>query len=155
VFPPGAVLYPGILLPLHVFEERGGVVPRREHRRRPPARPAPTSLGPAGSGWRRRSCWGAIARGTLADPYAAERVPRHRSTDARHLGVLTHGETRVLHYLPTNLSAPEIAGELYLSVNTVRTHQRHLYQKLGARSRTQAVAQARALGLLAPSPRRC
>ena len=98
---------------------------------------------------------GAIARGTLADPYAAERVPRHRSTDARHLGVLTHGETRVLHYLPTNLSAPEIAGELYLSVNTIRTHQRHLFQKLGARSRTQAVAQARALGLLAPSPRRC
>jgi hypothetical protein len=39
----------------------------------------------------------------------------------RHLGVLTHGETRVLHYLPTNLSAPEIAGELYLSANTVRT----------------------------------
>ena len=88
-------------------------------------------------------------------PHAAGRVPRHRSTDARHLGVLTHGETRVLRYLPTNLSAPEIAGELYLSVNIVRTHQRHLYQKLGARSRTQAVAHACALGLLAPSPRRC
>jgi len=57
----------------------------------------------------------------------------------------------VLHYLPTNLSAREIAGELYLSVNTVKTQQRHLYQKkLGARSRTQAVEQARALGLLAP-----
>jgi regulatory LuxR family protein len=40
-----------------------------------------------------------------------------------------------------------------LSVNTVKTHQRHLYQKLGARSRTQAVGQARALGLLASSPR--
>jgi LuxR family transcriptional regulator, maltose regulon positive regulatory protein len=61
----------------------------------------------------------------------------------------THGETRVLHYLPTHLSAREIAGELCLSVNTVKTHQRHLYQKLGARSRTQAVEQARALGLLA------
>jgi hypothetical protein len=45
---------------------------------------------------------GAIARGTLADPDAAGRVPRHRSTDARHLGVLTHGETLVLHYLPIN-----------------------------------------------------
>jgi hypothetical protein len=53
----------------------------------------------------------------------------------------------------TNLSAREIAGELYLSVNTVRTHQRHVYQKLGARSRTQAVEQAQALGLLAPPPR--
>jgi LuxR family transcriptional regulator, maltose regulon positive regulatory protein len=68
---------------------------------------------------------------------------------------LTHGETRVLHYLPTNLSAREIAGELYLSVNTVKTHQRHLYQKLGVSSRSQAVGRARALGLLAPGlPRR-
>ncbi len=43
-------------------------------------------------------------------------------------------ETRVLHCLPTNLSAPEIGGELYPSVNAVRTHQRHLHQKLGERS---------------------
>jgi LuxR family maltose regulon positive regulatory protein len=41
----------------------------------------------------------------------------------------------VLHYLPTNLSAREIAGELYLSVNTVKTQQ-HPVSKLGARSRT-------------------
>jgi LuxR family transcriptional regulator, maltose regulon positive regulatory protein len=66
-----------------------------------------------------------------------------------HREVPTHGEIRVLCYLPTNLSAREIAGELYLSVNTVKTHQRHLYQKLGVRSRTQAVERARALGLLA------
>jgi LuxR family transcriptional regulator, maltose regulon positive regulatory protein len=50
----------------------------------------------------------------------------------RHLETLTHGETRVLRYLPTNLTAREIARGLYLSVNTVKTHQRHLYQKLGA-----------------------
>jgi DNA-binding CsgD family transcriptional regulator len=97
---------------------------------------------------------GATARSTLADRDAAGRALPHRSTGAGHLGALTHGETRVLYYLPTNLSAREIAGELYLSVNTVKTHQRHLYAKLGARSRTQAVQQARALGLLAPSPRR-
>ena len=36
---------------------------------------------------------------------------------------LTHGKTRVLRYLPTNLSAREITGELYLSVNTVKTQQ--------------------------------
>jgi DNA-binding NarL/FixJ family response regulator len=88
---------------------------------------------------------GAMARDTLADAKAA---------DVRYLEILTHGETRVLHYLPTNLSAPEIAGELCLSVNTVKTHQRHLYQKLGARSRTQAVEKARALGLLAPISRK-
>jgi LuxR family transcriptional regulator, maltose regulon positive regulatory protein len=60
----------------------------------------------------------------------------------------------VLHYLPTNLSAREIGDELYLSVNTVKTHQRHLYQKLGVCSRTQAVDRARALGLLAPASRK-
>jgi LuxR family maltose regulon positive regulatory protein len=66
---------------------------------------------------------------------------------------LTESETRVLRYLPTNLPAPEIANELTLSVNTVRTHIRHLYEKLAAHSRTGAVEQARALGLLAPSAR--
>ena len=67
---------------------------------------------------------------------------------------LSQGEMRVLRYLPTRLSAPEIAGELYLSVNTVKTHMRHLYDKLGVHRRHEAVEQARALGLLAPSPRR-
>ena len=67
---------------------------------------------------------------------------------------LSHAEARVLRYLPTKLSAPEIAGELYLSVNTVKTHMRHLYDKLGVHRRHEAVEQARALGLLAPSPRR-
>ena len=89
-----------------------------------------------------------LLAGTDDGPASPPRTP------ARHLEVLTHGETRVLHYLPTNLSAREIADELYLSVNTVKTHQRHLYHKLGARSRTQAVEQARALGLIALSARR-
>jgi LuxR family maltose regulon positive regulatory protein len=70
-----------------------------------------------------------------------------------HIEALSRGEVRVLRYLQTNLSAREIAGELSISVNTVKTHQRHLYQKLGARSRTQAVGLARALGLLTPSAR--
>jgi LuxR family maltose regulon positive regulatory protein len=67
---------------------------------------------------------------------------------------LSHAEARVLRYLPTKLSAPEIADELYLSVNTVKTHMRHLYDKLGVHRRHEAVEQARALGLLAPAPRR-
>jgi LuxR family maltose regulon positive regulatory protein len=66
---------------------------------------------------------------------------------------LSQSELRVLRYLPTNLSAPEIAGELSVSVTTIRTHIRHLFAKLGVNRRTEAVAQARALGLLAPSPR--
>ena len=67
---------------------------------------------------------------------------------------LSQAETRVLRYLPTNLTATEIAGQLYLSVNTVRTHMRHVYDKLGTHRRRGAVERARALGLLAPSTRR-
>jgi LuxR family maltose regulon positive regulatory protein len=58
---------------------------------------------------------------------------------------LSKTEIRVLRYLPTNLSAPEIARELSLSVHTVRTHIRHLFVKLGVHGRTEAVARARAL----------
>ena len=66
---------------------------------------------------------------------------------------LSQSEIRVLRYMPTNLSTPEIARELSLSVHTIRTHVRHLFAKLGAHGRTEAVARARALGLLAPSGR--
>jgi LuxR family maltose regulon positive regulatory protein len=64
---------------------------------------------------------------------------------------LSESELRVLRYLPTNLTAPEIAGELYVSRNTVKTHLRSLYAKLGTHRRTEAVERARNLGLLAPS----
>jgi len=67
---------------------------------------------------------------------------------------LSDSEIRVLRYLPTNLTAPEIAAELYVSPNTVKTHTRHLYAKLGTHGRAEAVARARALGLLAPSAHR-
>jgi ATP/maltotriose-dependent transcriptional regulator MalT len=66
------------------------------------------------------------------------------------LDAITQGEARVLRYLPTHLSARQIAAELYLSMNTVKTHQRHLYAKLDAHSRAQAVERARDLGLLVP-----
>jgi LuxR family maltose regulon positive regulatory protein len=64
---------------------------------------------------------------------------------------LTESETRVLRYLPTHMGAPDIAAELCLSANTVRTHLRHLYRKLGVHSRREAVQRARAIGLLAGS----
>jgi LuxR family maltose regulon positive regulatory protein len=66
---------------------------------------------------------------------------------------LSQSEIRVLRYLPTNLSAREVARELSVSLNTVRTHMRHIFAKLGVHRRTEAVTRARALGLLAPSPR--
>ena len=86
-----------------------------------------------------------LAGRTPAPPRAGPRPP---------LKPLSDSELRVLRYLPTNLSGPEIAGELCVSHNTVRTHITHLYGKLGAHTRAEAVARARALGLLAPSPLR-
>ncbi len=61
---------------------------------------------------------------------------------------LSPSELRVLRYLPTNLSRPEIAGELSVSVNTVNTHVRNIYAKLQARDRSSAVQRARELRLL-------
>jgi LuxR family maltose regulon positive regulatory protein len=75
----------------------------------------------------------------------AEREPASRASEAKPLREpLTESETRVLRYLPTNLSVQEIAGELYLSANTVKFHIRHLYAKLGAHQRSEAVERARA-----------
>jgi LuxR family transcriptional regulator, maltose regulon positive regulatory protein len=62
---------------------------------------------------------------------------------------LTPGELRVLRYLPSNLSRPEIAGELSLSPNTVNAHVRSIYAKLDVRDRSSAVQRARQLRLLA------
>ena len=61
---------------------------------------------------------------------------------------LSPGELRVLRYLPTNLSRPEIAVDLSVSVNTVSTHLRKIYAKLGADDRSAAVHRARELRLL-------
>ncbi len=62
---------------------------------------------------------------------------------------LSPGEIRVLRYLPTNLSRPEIAGELSVSPNTVNAHIRSIYAKLQVRDRSSAVRRARELRLLA------
>jgi LuxR family transcriptional regulator, maltose regulon positive regulatory protein len=61
---------------------------------------------------------------------------------------LSPGELRVLRYLPTNMSRPEIADELSISLNTVGTHLRRIYAKLGADDRSEAVQRARELRLL-------
>jgi LuxR family maltose regulon positive regulatory protein len=63
-------------------------------------------------------------------------------------GELTDRELVVLRLLATTLSQREIAQELYVSVNTVRTHIQGVYRKLGAASREEAVAVARDHGLL-------
>jgi LuxR family maltose regulon positive regulatory protein len=85
-----------------------------------------------------------LAARNSAPPLAGPRAP---------LEPLSSTEIRVMRYLPTNLTGPEIARELSISRNTVKTHTRNLYAKLGVHTRAEAVTRARALGLLAPSPR--
>jgi LuxR family maltose regulon positive regulatory protein len=61
---------------------------------------------------------------------------------------LTDAELRVLALLPTHLTAPQIAVELFVAQSTVRSQITSIYRKLGARSRAEAVRRARELGLL-------
>jgi LuxR family maltose regulon positive regulatory protein len=61
---------------------------------------------------------------------------------------LTTAELRILQFLPTHLSLPEIAKELNVSANTVKTHTRAVYRKLDASSRSEAVTRARGAGLI-------
>ena len=60
----------------------------------------------------------------------------------------SHAELAVLRCLATGLSRREIGEQLYISLNTVKTHTRELYRKLGATSRADAVTSAQSLGLL-------
>ena len=73
---------------------------------------------------------------------------RARAADGRRGEDLSEREMAVLRYLPTPLTFAEIAGQLYVSKNTVRTHAQSIYRKLGAESRADAVAAARRERLL-------
>jgi LuxR family maltose regulon positive regulatory protein len=75
-------------------------------------------------------------------PPSTDREPLPRAE------ALSPSELRVLRYLPTNMTRPEIARELYVSINTVNTHIRNIYSKLDARSRSSAVQRARELRLI-------
>jgi DNA-binding CsgD family transcriptional regulator len=90
---------------------------------------------------------------TVAAPYHARhaRDPGHRveaGTIPRAGQALTGAELRLLRLLSTHLSFPEIASELFLSRNTVKSQAYSIYHKLGASSRSQAVARSCELGLL-------
>ena len=61
---------------------------------------------------------------------------------------LSDREILVLRYLPSRLSNPEIARNLYVSVNTLKTHLKHIYRKLGVANRSEAIEMAESLGLL-------
>jgi LuxR family transcriptional regulator, maltose regulon positive regulatory protein len=80
-------------------------------------------------------------------------IPPGNESSPAQIGQLSPTELRVLRYLPTNLSRPEIASELSVSVNTVNTHVRSIYAKLNAHYRSSAVRRARAMRLLSAGTR--
>jgi LuxR family maltose regulon positive regulatory protein len=97
---------------------------------------------------RHQTAHAALLAGILDVLHGASPAARQQSAPPP-AGELSPGELRVLRYLPTNLSRPEIAGELSVSLNTVSTHLRSIYAKLQVRDRSSAVRRARELRLLA------
>jgi len=97
---------------------------------------------------RHETAHAALLAGIIDVLHGSSRAPANQQPLAE-LEELSPGELRVLRYLPTNLSRPEIAGELSVSVNTVSTHVRSIYAKLQVSDRSSAVQRARELRLLA------
>ena len=121
------------------------------------SRPPPSACA-APSWWRRPACGRCsterIEAGTAVAAFAVDLLRRMSGQHDRPLPpaalveALTEREQVVLRYLASTLSNAEIAAELYLSVNTVKTHQRMIYRKLGADGRRDAVRRAKQLRLL-------
>ncbi|WP_111720718.1 LuxR C-terminal-related transcriptional regulator [Homoserinimonas sp. OAct 916] len=70
------------------------------------------------------------------------------ATPATGTELVSDRELQVLKLLASELTGPEIARELFISLNTLRTHTRHIFEKLGVNSRIAAVQHARTLGLI-------
>ena len=88
--------------------------------------------------------------GTLVDDAQAlrDRLANERGSGALRASALSAAELRLLPLLSTHLSFPEIAAELFVSRNTVKSQVLSIYRKLSATSRSEAVGRARELGLL-------
>jgi len=86
--------------------------------------------------------------GTILDMITQGPGERGGSSPGKTALSVSDAEIRVLRYLPSDLTVPEIARQLSLSVNTVRTHMRHIYDKLHTHHRRDVVQRASALGLL-------
>jgi len=84
--------------------------------------------------------------GELLDPLAESERPCRPK--AQLLEPLTDREQMILRYLPTTLSNREMAAELFVSTNTVKSHLRNIYRKLDVERRKEAVVRARELQLL-------
>jgi LuxR family transcriptional regulator, maltose regulon positive regulatory protein len=98
-----------------------------------------------------------IAQGTAHRAFAGELLAvleqepsARRSNGDPLLEPLSDRELAVLRFLPTMMSNAEIAGEMFVSVNTVKTHLKHIYRKLDVSERRDAVRRGRELHLLSP-----
>jgi LuxR family maltose regulon positive regulatory protein len=83
---------------------------------------------------------------TAEPQQASAPCPRPPTTTGRE--PLSEREDEVLRLLATDLTGPDIAGRLFMSVNTFRTHTRHIFTKLDVNTRRGAVSRARQLNLL-------
>ncbi len=105
-----------------------------------PARSAVTVLVPPTS----RS---AVFAGRILERFDTQ-LPRGDGSQARAEVPLTDSELAVLRFLPSHMTNQEIAEALFLSINTVKTHLRSVYRKLGVTSRREAIARGRRLDLV-------
>ncbi len=104
----------------------------------------------AGGVWAGLIATAFLALGVAVGVHLVRRTPAPQSSDPDAQAALgiTPRELEVLHAIADGLSTKEIARRLAISPNTVKTHSARLYEKLSAVRRTEAIAKARALGLL-------
>jgi len=91
----------------------------------------------------RVACRVATEPASGGDPF-----PQKGSGSERVVETLSARELEVLHLLDTELDGPEIAQHLFVALNTLRTHTKSIYTKLGVNNRRAAVRRGRELGLL-------
>jgi LuxR family maltose regulon positive regulatory protein len=97
-----------------------------------------------------RSCPdpGPRIQGLLAEARGRGRIAARSALTPAGVEELSEGEFRVLRLLASDLTQREIGAELYLSLNTIKSHTRSIFRKLGASSREECVARARELELI-------
>jgi DNA-binding CsgD family transcriptional regulator len=88
--------------------------------------------------------------GHVGGPGAAIAAELDRAHQRTATTALSGRELAVLQFLPTRLTNQEIGSQIFVSPNTVKTHLKSLYRRLGVGSRDEAVRRARQLGLLPP-----
>ena len=102
---------------------------------------------------RQRAGWDYVHRLLAARAADGDAAPTTTSGDQTHripglVDPLSERELDVLRLLATDLDGPDIARRLFVSVNTMRTHTKGIYAKLGVNNRRAAIRRAEELNLL-------